>query len=166
LKEHSRVLTEKDYGVHGITESDFDHSISSVKEMIDTRSEQYQRKAQNIREINDEEIANDFFDDVSYYIYTDTQYLWQFTLWRLQGLIEAIITYQLMVSKKLFALESKLEARKKNDYDIEKEEINELVLWANLRNIILHAPPEQYRLTPIIGENIIYYYQFIKKTIY
>jgi len=75
LKEHSRVLTEKDYGVHGITESDFDHSISSVKEMIDTRSEQYQRKAQNIREINDEEIANDFFDDVSYYIYTDTQYL-------------------------------------------------------------------------------------------
>lgn len=163
MREQLRGLTEKDYWVYGITESDFDHSISLVREMIDARNEQYQRKAQKIREINDEEIADEILDDVGYYIYTDNQYLWQFALWRLQGLIEAVIAHQLIASKKLFGLKSKLEALKKNGYTIEQEEINELILWANLRNAISHAPPEQYRPTPIMEEDILEYHEFVKK---
>lgn len=163
MRERLKGLTEKDYWVYGITESDFDHSITLVKEMIDARTEQYQKKARKIREENSEEIADEILDDVGYYVYTDNQYLWQFALWRLQGLIEAVIAHQLLKPKKLFGLKSKLEALKDNGYTVEQEEIDELILWANLRNAISHAPPEQYRPTPIMEEDIIEYYKFVKK---
>lgn len=164
MRERLKGLTEKDYWVYGINESDFDHAISLIKEMIQARIEQYQKEATKIRE-EQPDVADDILDDVAYYNYTDNQYLWQFALWRLQGLIEAVITHQLIDikgSKKLFGLKSKLEALKNNGYSINQDEIDELILWANLRNAISHAPPEQYRPTPLGEEDIMEYYSFIK----
>lgn len=164
MRDRLKNLTEKDYWVYGIKESDFDHALNLVREMIDARNEQYEKKAARIRK-EQPEVADDILDDVAYYRYTDNQYLWQFALWRLQGLIEAVIAHQLVEtenSKKLFGLRAKLEALQKNGYSISPEEISELTLWGDLRNAISHAPPEQYRPTPLNEEDIVEYYNFVK----
>jgi len=164
MREQLKNLTESDYWVYGISEGDFDHAVDLVKAMIDARTEQYEREAKQIREENPED-AEDILDDVGYYRYTDNQYLWQFCLWRLQGLIEAVIAHQLIqvkTSKKLFGLKAKLEVLMKAGYSISSDEIDELILWADLRNALSHAPPEQYRPAPIREEDIIEYQKFVK----
>jgi len=164
MRNRLKNLTEKDYWVYGIKESDFDHSLNLVREMIDARTEQYEKEAALVKK-EQPDVADDILDDVAYYRYTDNQYLWQFALWRLQGLIEAVIAHQLVEaenSKKLFGLRAKLEALQNNGYSISSEEIAELALWADLRNAISHAPPEQYRPTPLSEEDIVEYYNFVK----
>ncbi|MCP4441140.1 MAG: hypothetical protein GY810_19620 [Aureispira sp.] len=165
MRELLRGLTEKDYWAYGIRESDFDHTIKLVREMINARTEQYGREAEKVRE-EQPDLADDILDDVAYYKYIDNQYLWQFALWRLQGLIEAVIAHQLVEnghSKKLFGLKAKLEAIKKQGYSITEDEISELILWANLRNAISHAPPEEYRPTPLTEDDIMEYFNFVKE---
>jgi len=164
VREQLKELTEEDYWVYGITEDDFEHSVSLVREMIDARTEQYEKEAAKIR-AESPDVADDILDDIAYYSYTDNQYLWQFALWRLQGLIEAVIAHQLIENngQRLFGLRAKLEALRHNGYSISTEEMEELILWANLRNSISHAPPEQYRPVPLREEDIMEYQTFIKK---
>ncbi len=164
MRDQLKNLTEKDYWVYGIKDSDFDHAIALVQEMIDARNEQYEKEAARVR-AESPDVAEDILDDVAYYRYTDDQYLWQFSLWRLQGLIEAVIAHQLIEAKntkKLFGLKAKLEALQEFGYSIEQHEIDELLLWASLRNALSHAPPEQYRPAPLREEDIVEYHQFIK----
>lgn len=164
MRDQLKNLTEKDYWVYGVTEPDFDHAINIVREMIDARTEQYKAEEARVREVSPD-VADDILDDVAYYRYTDNQYLWQFSLWRLQGLIEAVIAHQLVETnstKKLFGLKAKLEALKAFGYSIEQQEIDELLLWANLRNALSYAPPEQYRPAPLREEDIVEYHEFVK----
>lgn len=150
--------------VYGITEPDFDHAVDLVRELIDARTEQYEKEAAKVR-AESPEVAGDILDDVAYYRYTDNQYLWQFALWRLQGLIEAVIAHQLVdvgTGKRLFGLKAKLEALQSKGYTVSTEEIEELLLWANLRNALSHAPPEQYRPVPLREEDILEYLAFVK----
>ena len=164
MRDQLKNLTEKDYWVYGVTESDFDHAITIVREMIDARTEQYKAEEARVR-AESPDVADDILDDVAYYRYTDNQYLWQFSLWRLQGLIEAVIAHQLVETsstKKLFGLKEKLEALKDFGYSIEQQEIDELLLWTNLRNALSHAPPEQYRPVPLREEDIVEYHEFVK----
>ena len=163
MRDRLKYLTEQEYWVYGITESDFDHAVELVRAMIDARTEQYEKKAEKVR-VESPDLADDILDDVAYYRYTDDQYLWQLALWRLQGLIEAVIAHQLIDDgKKLFGLKAKLEALKEKGYTVENEEIEELLLWANLRNALSHAPPEKYRPAPLREEDIVEYLMFIKK---
>ena len=163
MRKELKDLTEKDYWVYGITESDFDYTISLVRNLIQARSEQYERKAESVRASSDH--ADDVLDDVAYYKNTENLYLWQFSLWRLQGLIEAVISHQLIIkqcTKKLFGLKHKLNELKRCGYTVEQDEIDELLLWASLRNAISHAPPEQHRPV-IMGEaDIVEYCEFIR----
>lgn len=164
VRDRLKSLTEEDYWVYGITASDFDHTIDLVREMIDARTEQHEKEKARVW-AESPDVAEDILDDVSYYRYTDNQYLWQFSLWRLQGLIEAVIAHQLIEiknSKKLFGLKAKLEALQKDGYSITIEEIDELILWGDLRNAISHAPPEQYRPIPLREEDIVEYHSFVK----
>ncbi len=110
MRDRLKKLTEKDYWVYGIRDSDFDHVIALSREMIDARNEQYEKEATRVR-VESPDVADDILDDVAHYRYTDNQYLWQFSLWRLQGLLEAVIVHQLLKadsSKKLFGLKAKL----------------------------------------------------------
>lgn len=164
VRDQLKRLTEDDYWVYGISESDFDHVLTLVREMIDARNEQYESNAARVRS-ESPDVADDILDDVAYYTYIDNQYLWQFALWRLQGLIEAVIAHQLISlknNKKLFGLKAKLDALQKLGYSISSQEIDELMLWANLRNAISHAPPEQFSPAPIWEEDIVEYQRFIK----
>lgn len=162
MRKQLQGLTEKDYWVYGIQDTDFDYTLTLIKDMLDARKEQYLEEETRIRKSNSD---SEILSDISYYKYIGNQYLWQFALWRLQGLIEAVISYQLLEirgSEKLFGLKSKLLALKENGYSIKKEEVDELMLWANLRNAISHAPPEQYNPTSLGEEDIIEYSNFLK----
>lgn len=164
MRHQLRNLTEKDYWVYGVTESDFDHAINFVREMIDARTEQYKTEEARVR-TESPDVADDILDDVAYYRYTDNQYLWQFSLWRLQGLIEAVIAHQLIETtdtRKLFGLKTKLGALQQLGYSIEQHEIDELLLWASLRNALCHAPPEQFRPLPLLEEDVVEYQEFVK----
>ena len=164
MRDYLKNLTEKDYWVYGISEHDFDHVVELVREMIDARSEQYERYAKQVRE-KDPDVADELLDDVEYYRFTDNQYLWQFALLRLQGLIEAVITYQLIKKEKMIqlpGLKSKLTVLKKQGYSVSNEEFEELLLWAKLRNAISHAPPEQFRPVFITEQDIVEYSVFLK----
>ena len=164
MRDRLKNLTEKDYWVYGITEPDFDHAIDVVREMIDARAEQYKTEEARVR-LESPDVADEILDDVAYYRYTDNQYLWQFSLWRLQGLIEAVIAHQLVQTsntKRLFGLKDKLEALQSLGYTIDQQEIDELLLWAGLRNALSHSPPEQYRPTPLCEDDIVEYHSFVK----
>lgn len=162
MRDQLKDLTEKQYWVYGIRDSDFDHAVELVREMINARTEQYEIEAAKVRK-EQPDVADDILDDVAYYRYTDNQYLWQFALWRLQGLIEAVIGHQLIVGEKpLFGLKAKLEALQARGYTITVEEIEEMLLWANLRNALSHAPPEQFRPAPLREADILEYMEFVK----
>ena len=164
MRDNLKNLTERDYWIYGISKSDFDHVVTLVRDLIDARSEQYQMKAKKVRSENPD-VADDILDDVAYYTHIDNQFLWQFALWRLQGLLEAVIAYQLIKENgnKLLGLNKKLKALKKNGYSLSNEEYEELSLWAKLRNVISHAPPEQIKPAPIGEEDIVEYCLFVKK---
>lgn len=165
MRDQLKNLTEKDYWVYGINESDFDHAVDLVRELIDARIEQYEKEAARVR-AERPDVVDTFIDVVAYYRYKDNQYLWQFALWRLQGLIEAVIAHQLIEgkeSKKLFGLKAKLEELQRSGYSITAVEIDELILWANLRNAISHAPPERYSPGPLREEDIVEYHGFVKE---
>ena len=165
MRDQLRDLTEKDYWVCGITEADFDHIVDLVRELIGARIEQHEKEME--RDWAKSPDAVDTFSDVvAYYMYTDNQYLWHFALWRLQGLIEAVIAHQLIEgkgSKKLFGLKAKLEELQRSGYSITAVEIGELILWANLRNAISHAPPERGNPGPLREEDIVEYHGFVKE---
>lgn len=164
MRDQLKDLTEKEYWVYGITEADFDHAVELVRKMIDARTDQYEKEAARVK-VESPDVADDILDDVAYYRYTDNQYLWQFALWRLQGLFEAVIAYQLIghsENESLYGLKAKIKALQTKGYTIETDEIEEILLWANLRNALSHAPPEQYRPAPLREEDILEYQAFVK----
>jgi hypothetical protein len=165
VRDQLKRLTEKDYWVYGITERDFDHAVNLVREMIDARAEQYDREAASVK-ADSPDVAEDILEDVSYYRYTDEQYLWQFVMWRLQGLLEAVIAHQLTDlgnDKKFHGLKAKLTTLRAKGYTLADEESEEPISWANLRNALSHAPPEQYRPAPLREEDIVEYLAFVKQ---
>lgn len=163
MRDELKGLTESEYWVYGITEYDFDHAVDLVRELINARTEQFQREEEKVR-AESSDVTDDILDDVAYYKFTDNQYLWQFCLWRLQGLTEAVISHQLLGAKpgKLMGLKAKLGALRDAGYAVSDEEEAELLLWANLRNAISHAPPEQYRPVPFREDDIVEYQKFVK----
>jgi len=62
VRDQLKSLTEKDYWVYGITESDFDHAITIVRKMIDARTQQYKEKEARVR-AESPDVADDILDD-------------------------------------------------------------------------------------------------------
>ncbi|HCH1562970.1 TPA: hypothetical protein NKQ32_004534 [Vibrio parahaemolyticus] len=58
MREQLKNLTENDYWVYGVTESDFDHAVSIVREMIEARNHQYESEVARVRS-ESSEIADD-----------------------------------------------------------------------------------------------------------
>lgn len=65
----------------------------------------------------------------------------------------------------LNGLRKKLEEVTKQEYTIDREDYDELLEWANLRNALSHFPPEQYRPAWLLREDLIEYYDLVKKVI-
>lgn len=156
-------LTEEEYRVYGVKKSDFEYTINLVREVIQDRRELYEQREEVIRK-ESPDVCEDILDDINYYRYLDDQFLWQFALWRLQGLFEAVIVHQLSISgnaHKLRGLASKINALSAAGYEISKSEKESLMNWAKLRNALSHAPPEQFRPIPIGERDISEYWELL-----
>jgi hypothetical protein len=150
--------------VYGLSESDFDYTIRLVKDMVKARYRDHLQCAEKLKK--EEPYAEDILDDVSYYLWVDIQYFWDFCLWRMQAIFEGMITEGFLShlpKKNMIGLKSKLVAMKEAGYSIEKNLFEEILSWGNLRNALSHCPPEQYRPSILCEDDIYELLDVIKK---
>jgi hypothetical protein len=166
VRKELKSLTEQDYWCYGLSENDFDYTIRLVDDLIGSNQEVLKRKIEKAKiEYPQEDIWGEIQSDLAHYAWVDQQYLWQFSLWRLQGIFEGLILHDFLPvppKKKLIGLRSKLNAAKEAGFSLSPEEEKELISWGNLRNALSHAPPEQYRPGPVQKDDILEYVAFIK----
>ncbi len=165
MRKSLKEITEKNYWVYGITERDFDHAVQLVQEMIEARTDQWNRYERKVIEECPDD-ADDILDDPAYYRGLDQLFLWTFSVWRLQGLIEAVITYQLLdhtTAKRLNGFKAKLVALRKAGFTLSESEYDELIHWVKLRNALTHAPPEVFRPVLLMETDVIEYRGILKK---
>jgi hypothetical protein len=137
---------------------------------MDASFELFRQEAERVR-ASQPEHADDILDDVGYYTYVEAQYLWQFCLWRMQGILEAVICNRLLPKDKPGSrrarskLGARLDAVRAAGYTISEAESTELLAWAALRNALSHAPPEQYRPGPLAEEDVVEYRRLVGELI-
>lgn len=158
MRDELKKLTEKDYWVYGLSQDDFDYTVRISTTLIQNNQKELQAEIEKVKfDYPEEDIWCEIQSDLAHYAWVDEQYLWQFCLWRLQGIFEGLIVHSFLPEpprKKLIGMKAKLRAAKEVGFHLEPEENEELLLWVELRNAISHAPPEQYRPAPITREDI------------
>ena len=167
MRSELRSLSEADYWVYGVRQSDIQYTIDLVRRFLDEGKESLRRKIAEIRARPESEgILDEIQSDVAHYSWVEGQYLWQFCLWRLQGIFEALIIYTYLPdgkNRKLPGLRAKLEAAKEANLELSEADENALLLWNDLRNAISHAPPEQYRPIPFEESDLEEYASLITR---
>ena len=63
----------------------------------------------------------------------------------------------------MFGLRAKLDALKKEGYSVTDDEYDELIEWADVRNMLSHAPPEQYRPGPLLEQDVEEYKLLVER---
>lgn len=167
MRSELKSLSEDQYWVYGVRESDIEYTIGVVKRFIQSGQEALGREISEIRARPESRgILDEIEADVAYYSWIESQYLWQFCLWRLQGIFEALIVYTYLPgdqSKRLPGLRAKLSAVKDASLPLSDADEYELLLWNDLRNAISHAPPEQYRPIPFEESDLREYASLITR---
>lgn len=114
MRDQLRNLEEKAYWCYGLNHQDFDYTVRLAAGFVEQSKEKVQaEKARIERDYPDPSISCEVISDVAYYAWVDQQYLWQFALWRLQGILEGMIFYRFLEkesSSGLIGMKKKLEA--------------------------------------------------------
>ncbi|HET7427212.1 MAG TPA: hypothetical protein VFJ50_09230 [Gemmatimonadales bacterium] len=77
----------------------------------------------------------------------DVGFVWQFGLWRLQAVFEALIDQDFLKNVSSQGVWNKLRAMKRAGFDVLDSEEAELRSWTKLRNALSHRPVEPIFLT-------------------
>jgi hypothetical protein len=165
MRKPLRDILASNYWVYGLSENDITFTLTMADDLIKARNAILSQDAERIRK-EDPERADDILEDYLYYPYLDMQYLWHFCLWRMQAVFEGMICETFLPSKPskaLAGLRQKLDAILAAGYTLQDTEYEELVAWGALRNLLSHAPPEQYRPGPIGREDITEYMGLLKR---
>lgn len=165
MREELKGYLGQDYWVYGLGLEDYPYTIRLAKEFVDAKLELYRQYAERIR-VENPDSAADILDDVAYYNYTDTEYVWHFCLWRLQAIFEGIMVHKVLRNKeaeRLIGLKAKLKAVRRAGYSLDDQEYDELLAWGELRNVLSHAPPEQNRPGPLQESDVLEYLELVKR---
>ena len=166
MRDYLKKLSEKDYWVYGLSQDDFDYTVQIATTLIQNNQKNLQAEIEKAKiDCPDENIWCEIQSDLAHYAWVMEQYLWQFCLWRLQGIFEGLIVHTFLPeprNERLIGMKAKLRAANEVGFQLEPDEKEELLLWAKLRNAISHAPPEQYRSAPITRGDIDEYVSFLK----
>jgi hypothetical protein len=166
VRDDLRGITEKDYWLYGLRESDLDYILRLADALVEARKTQINEECEQAKEdYPDPSIHGEIISDLSHYAWVDEQYIWQFCLGRFQGILEGLIVSEFLsyeTDQFLPGLKSKLRAVRDEGYQIENSEYDELLEWAKLRNALSHAPPEQFRPGPLRRSDVVEYKQLIK----
>jgi len=166
-----KELKDFDWHTYGVSEDDFDYTVRLVEEIIEDRQNHLQTKIDKIKVYdfdgnlidNSTGVADEAIDDLQYYTYVDHLFLWQFALWRLQGVFEGILKREFFPDKKMQGLKAKLNFVKDLGFTISDKDFQELIDWGQLRNALSHNPPEQYRPAGLGADDIRDYVQLVKR---
>jgi hypothetical protein len=165
MREQLKRYIEQDYWVYGLGLEDYSYTVRLAKEFVDAKIKLFRQYAERVRTENPES-ADDILSDVGYYTYTETEYVWHFCLWRLQAIFEGIIVHKILCNKeaeRLIGLKAKLKAIRRAGYSLDNQDYDELLAWAKLRNVLSHAPPEQYRPGPLQESDVLEYMELAKR---
>ncbi|GFM34015.1 hypothetical protein [Desulfovibrio subterraneus] len=166
MRDYLKGKAEADYWVYGITEREFTYTIELIQGIVDLRTEKHTEYENEVRR-DTPDLADDILDDISYYKYVEEQHLWQFALVRLQGLFESVMTSEFAPPRdgvRLNGISLKLAAIARERYTLTDDEKSELIAWANIRNGIAHAPPEEHR--PILYKEDVVEYKNLVLSLY
>lgn len=158
-------VVNANYWVYGLKEQDFDFTIRLTEDFLKAIKFNYDEKAKKAQKW-DRETAEEYIDDIAYYTFLDTKYILHFALWRLQAVFEGILFYTFIkpfYSENLFGLNEKLKKIKSIGYNLSDEEFKELIHWGKLRNILSHAPPEEFKPIEIEMKDILEYKNLVVK---
>jgi hypothetical protein len=158
-----KELQQLDYYVYGLSENDIDYILELVQRVRDAH---IGRTQDRIAPFRDDPEAIEAIDDEAYYTYLDTVFLWEYALWRLQGVFEGLITTVFLPQgprKHLPGLRAKLEAMRKAGYSVSDARFTALLEWATLRNALSHSPPEQYRPMWIEEQDLLEYASLLRE---
>ena len=160
-------LKKFDWHIHGLNESDIDYAYNLVKKIIKDRKKVLDDYSNKVRTENPT-MAPDILDDIYYYHGLETLILWQFGLWRLQGIFEGTMILKYLEDPallKLVGLKAKLKKMREAGYTIDQQDYDDLIEWGYLRNALSHCPPERYCYVALSEDDIKEYIGLIKKVI-
>lgn len=163
MRPELRKVSEDDYWVYGLGETDFDFTLELARRLISSRSAAYMQEAARVRAAQPD-LADDILDDEAYYTAVDADYVWHFALWRLQAIFEGLIAYTFLdgrSGRSLIGLKTKLEAMRAAGFELRDSEFDELLAWGRLRNALSHAPPERYRPGPLTEGDVVEYRELV-----
>ena len=158
------ALKSFDWHLYGLSTEDFDYTVNIVKRIIKSRGEAVERDLSDLEQ-DPADAAKEILSDVKYYTWIENQYFWHFCLWRLQGILEGLITTVFLdpqAATNLFGLKAKLDAMITAGYTISSEVYDELLEWSKLRNALSHCPPEQFHPVALDDEDINEYLGIVK----
>ena len=167
MRAQLRDITEHDYWLYGLTEADFDYTLGLVRGFLSDQQDVLEKKEERAKlRYPDPAIHVEIISDLHHYSWVSCQVLWQFCLWRLQGILEGLIVHSFLLSdrsKRMSGLQAKLDALRVAGYSISENEYDELLAWASLRNALSHAPPERYCPGPLAESDIVEYKETLQR---
>lgn len=116
---------------------------------------------QAAKETTNEEDFMAYVDDLHWYAYEESFFIWHFCLLRLQAILEGMIVGKylgLQDSKNLHGLKSKLDSLKGAGYPIIEADYNALLEWAKIRNQLSHFPPSSHAPGPLEETDVVEYH--------
>jgi hypothetical protein len=162
-------LLNFNWHIYNLSDTDYDYTIEVIDRIIKDRKKQINRIVKKI-EVKNKKSKSPYKDDtgeeisdVRYYSYIDEQFLWEFALWRLQGVFEAILSQNFNQTTNVFGLKAKLDTLRKANVDLANDDYIELLNWAKLRNALSHLPPEQYRPSNLTRSDLVEYSDLLKR---
>jgi hypothetical protein len=162
-------LKNFNWHIHGPSEVDIDYIHEMVKKTIEDRNKILDERKARVEKENPE-MAPDILNDTCYYHGLQNLILWQFALWRLQGIFEGLMILKYLrdpsLSKKLIGLKAKLRKMIDSGYTISPDDYDALIEWGELRNALSHCPPEWYGYVDLFEADILEYISLIKKVIF
>ncbi|KYG81176.1 hypothetical protein AWW67_07405 [Roseivirga seohaensis] len=153
-------LKNTNWHIYGLSISDYDYTDRLITELIDDRNKQIEIKE---KELEAKKTDSEAISDLSYYAFIDNLFIWQFGIWRLQGIFEGILKQEFFPEKDMHGLKVKLDYTRKISKKINNEDYNKLLEWGKLRNALSHYPPEQYRPSLIQRNDFNEYLELLKK---
>jgi hypothetical protein len=107
-----------------------------------------------------------YADDIAWYAYEESFFIWHFCLWRVQAIFESIITTKFLSTeraKKLVGFKAKLNALRRAGYTMEDSEYADLLKWAEIRNRLSHFPPSSHAPGPLQESDIVEYLELCSR---
>jgi hypothetical protein len=162
-----------DWHVYGLKVTDFDFTLGTIDDIIFARASKLRDELVNVI-VTDEkgtpvEKTHDGFQevisDIAYYHWCEDLFIYQFALWRLQGIFEGIIRQEFLPEAESLGIKGKMDRLIELGYKIDLNDRDELMKWARLRNALSHFPPEEFRPSDLSRTDLAEYTELASRVI-